>query len=108
MYINLRFLDPKKTGEIGAADVLDLDLDLDRDLDLQDRKWDLIHHGRKCAFWYGYTVHNTHLHIDKSKKYSFHSYRRSAATAIADGGGTFQKDFPKRQLPKSVLVAENV
>ena len=102
MYINLRFLDLKKTGEVGAADVLELDLDL------QDRKWDLIHHGRKCAFWYGYTVHNTHLHIDKPKKYSFHSYRRSAATAVSDGGGTFQKDFPKRQLSKSVLVAENV
>ena len=30
----------------------------------------------------------THLHIDESKKYTFHSYRRSAATAVADAGAT--------------------
>ena len=30
----------------------------------------------------------THLHIDEPKKYTFHSYRRSAATAVADAGAT--------------------
>ena len=29
-----------------------------------------------------------HLHIDKPKKYTFHTYRRSAATAVADAGAT--------------------
>ena len=30
----------------------------------------------------------THLHIDEPKKYTFHSYRMSAATAVADAGAT--------------------
>ena len=30
----------------------------------------------------------THLHIDEPKKFTFHSYRRSAATAVADAGAT--------------------
>ena len=30
----------------------------------------------------------THLNIDVPKKYTFHSYRRLAATAVADAGAT--------------------
>ena len=33
-------------------------------------------------------LHSAHLHIDEPKKYTFHSYRRSAATAVADAGAT--------------------
>ena len=44
----------------------------------------------------------THLHNDELKKYTFHSYRRSADTAVADAGATSDQmqDFLVGQMPK--------
>ena len=64
MYSNLRFLIPRKTGEVSAGTVLDLylggfkgGLGFIHWTPFVDRKWDLIHqnssgkeYGRKSAF----------------------------------------------------------
>ena len=97
MYINLRFLVPRKTGEVSTADVLDLYLRrVKEDLGLYTGR--LLWTGNGISFTKTPLGKNmvgkvpsdmaTHLHIDEPKKYTFHSYRRSAATAVADAGAT--------------------
>ena len=42
----------------------------------------------------------THLHINEPKKYTFHSYRWAAASAVADAGATSDQMHMVGKMPK--------
>ena len=82
-----------ETGEVSAADVLDLYLKrvftmgvfCEQEMGSHSPKLLCKRmRSKKCLLiWL-----DIYLHIDEPKKYTFHSYRRSAATAVADAGAT--------------------
>ena len=97
MYINLRSLVPLKNGELSAADVMDLYLRrVKEDLGLYTGR--ILWTGNRISITKTSLGRNmvvkvasdiaTLLHIDVPRKYTFHSYRSSAATAEADAIAT--------------------
>ena len=97
MYFTSRFLVPRKSGEVSAADVLELYLRrVKEDIGLSSGR--LLWTGNRKSFVAIPLGKNTigkvpsdmatQLHIDQSRNYTFQSFRRSAATAVADAGAT--------------------
>ena len=92
-----RFLVPKESGAISAADVLDFYLKrVKEDLGIYTGR--LLWNGDGVSFKKYPMGRNMvgkipsdmarRLHIDQANAFTFHSFRRSAATTVADAGAT--------------------
>ena len=68
-----------------------------------DRKWDLCHQKKPLGkIMVGKVPSDmaTHLYIDELKKFTLHSYRWSAASAVADAGATSDQMHMVGKMPK--------